>query len=104
MKIQILRKKSDKTFMGYVISAMPVMTENPNHEYLTIDVNEEDYKKIENGWEVSFDAQDKVKLVKPQELVDRENEKVELNSLKTKLKNDTATLDDIKKLLKLQLK
>ena len=94
MKIHILRDKITKSFIGYTISEFSVSTENPKHEYILCDLPEDQFGKVERGWKVSFDLNDKITLVP--------GPKTEIEKIKEDLKK-VKTIDELKQIIEIML-
>ena len=103
MRIFIYRKKDTKKYAGYVTATFPVSTDSNVYEYVLKDISDDEYGKVVSGWEVEFDKNDNLVVKKPDSLINEENKKIEIDNLRAKLVNDTATLEDIKSLLKLKI-
>lgn len=94
MRIFLLRHKTTKKHSGFTTATFPISTEG-NYEYLLKDVSDEDYKKIYDGWEVGWNGDEIESIIETQYLKDAKTKQEKKRLLKDKIKNKTATLDEI---------
>lgn len=104
--IFILKNKKDGAYIGFCDTSHPVSSQHADVIY--VEATEDQHQKITSGWHPILDASNKITGVqKPQWLVDEENKLQQEQQLKQtirqKLNNDTATVDDLKQAIKILL-
>ena len=98
MRIFLHRHKQTKKHTGYTTATFPAEMKG-NFETLMKDVPDEDYEKIQNGWEVEWNGDIIGKIIEPQALKDEKAKQEKKRLLKEKIKNKVATLNEIMEFL-----